>query len=405
MYGAWLCATLLGAASTFAVAPAQTKKKAAPPTASASGPKSQLKNLKGQIQTLQARLRAAKAKQDALRLQLQTTETTIAQVGRTVHRFDRRLAAEQAALRKLDEEQRDRKRRLAIQRAELARQVRAYYALGGVEELKIMLGTQDPAALSRSLHYARYLHRARSALIADITHQVAALEENKRVTAQRTERYSALKREAAQHQMSLEQARAQRGQVLARIGLDIQTKEQRLTQLIEDQKRLQTLIERLKARPRPTPRPPVGRGTPPLRPTLPPDRHSAFGKLAGALPWPVAGPVVARYGASRKLGTSRWQGILIGAPEGKEVRAIYTGEVVFADWMRGYGHLLIIDHDDGYMSLYGYNQTLNKSVGDKVVAGDVIALVGNSGGQEQSGLYFELRRQGQPINPTGWLAK
>jgi septal ring factor EnvC (AmiA/AmiB activator) len=127
-----------------------------------------------------------------------------------------------------------------------------------------------------------------------------------------------------------------------------------------------------------------------------------FSRLKGKLPWPVQGKLAARYGANRKAESLTWRGVVIDAEEGREVKAIYNGRVVFADWMRGFGLLLIVDHGNGYMSLYGHNQSLYKNVGDVVRKGEAVATVGNSGGRETPGLYFEIRHNGVPDNPVLW---
>lgn len=165
----------------------------------------------------------------------------------------------------------------------------------------------------------------------------------------------------------------------------------------EDERRLQRLLDSLATAPRDNSQTPAegelaSEGT----------EHTPFLTLRGRLQWPSRGKLTTRYGSARKVGKLKWQGVNIKAPEGTEVHAISHGRVAFSDWLRGFGLLTIIDHGDGYMSLYGGNQSLFKEVGDWVEAGEVIAGVGNSGGRKNSALYFEIRHNGKPTNPLKW---
>jgi septal ring factor EnvC (AmiA/AmiB activator) len=187
--------------------------------------------------------------------------------------------------------------------------------------------------------------------------------------------------------VSLQQSRRERNQLLAELNRDIQNTELRLAQLKEDEQSLQELVKRL------------GRALA----KIPSPRGSVrFAQLKGRLSLPAAGAITAHFGTPRHVGQLKWQGIVINAANGTDVKAVAPGRVVFADWLRGFGLLIILDHGDGYMSLYGYNQDLHKNVGDAVSAGEVIATVGNNGNHNQSGLYFELRHLGTPINPLHW---
>ena len=176
--------------------------------------------------------------------------------------------------------------------------------------------------------------------------------------------------------------------VLARFDSEIKQKGQRLAQLEEDRQQLEDLLEELRRQ---------------ETPSMP--DSGAFAGRQGTLPWPVKGKVSARFGTPRDSGKLKWQGIMIDTHEGADVRAVAPGTGGFADWMRGYGLLLIIDHGDGYMSLYGQNQALHKNAGDPVADGETIASVGDSGGRNSNGLYFEIRYQGKPSNPLAWLRK
>jgi septal ring factor EnvC (AmiA/AmiB activator) len=212
---------------------------------------------------------------------------------------------------------------------------------------------------------------------------------------------------------ALQESKAARRQILVKLGAEIKTKQQRLEALLQDERNLSELVIKLRRAlaaipPEPAPVPPPALSTPSAPPSSAratgpaPPEGAPFVRYKGRLSWPARGKITARYGSSRQVGALTWRGVMIGAEEGGEVKAIYRGRVAFADWLRGFGLLIIIDHGDGYMSLYGHNQNLAKGVGDWVERGDVIATVGNSGGEDSAGLYFEIRHNGVPDNPLQW---
>lgn len=393
----------------------------------------ELKKLRGEIQNLRSTLDSARGAQAALRSQLRTTEIETGKVSRSLKKLQMELQRHTDDLQQLRLRQQQQQANLAAQRQALAQQVRASYAMGRQDLLKILLNQQDPAAIGRSLVYYDYFNRARVTHIENVTVSLQELEALEQSIQSKTEQLAQAQSKTEQEKRRLEESRQQRSIVLSKLGADIQSKEQQLQRLLEDEQQLNQLLKRLQAAQqraadqrraeaqrqanaakRAKPGKPQGPSQPekpsaPGKPITPPpdvpeaiDDKSVFASLRGKLPWPAHGAISAHYGTSRKLGTSKWQGVLIAAAEGQEVRAISKGRVVFSDWMRGFGLLLIIDHGDGYMSLYGQNQNLRKSTGDWVNGGDVIATVGDSGGQMSPGLYFEIRRGGAPINPAQW---
>jgi septal ring factor EnvC (AmiA/AmiB activator) len=393
----------------------------------------ELKKLRGEIQNLRSTLDSARGEQAALRSQLRTTEIETGKVSRSLKKLQMELQRHTDDLQQLRLRQQQQQANLAAQRQALAQQVRASYAMGRQDLLKILLNQQDPAAIGRSLVYYDYFNRTRVTHIENVTVSLQELEALERSIQSKTEQLTQAQSKTEQEKRRLEESRQQRSIVLSKLGADIQSKEQQLQRLLEDEQQLNQLLKRLQAAQqraadqrraeaqrranaakRAKPGKPQGPPQPekpsaPGKPITPPpdapeaiDDKSVFASLRGKLPWPAHGTISAHYGTSRKLGTSKWQGVLIAAVEGQEVRAISKGRVVFSDWMRGFGLLLIIDHGDGYMSLYGQNQNLRKSTGDWVNGGDVIATVGDSGGQMNPGLYFEIRRGGAPINPAQW---
>jgi septal ring factor EnvC (AmiA/AmiB activator) len=291
-------------------------------------------------------------------------------------------------LRRLSGERRELQQSMRAHYAGIARQIRASYVMGRQEYLKLLLNQQDPAAVSRTLVYYDYFNRARVKQIDAIDQDLAKLAAVEQRMRDKAAELEASKQRQEEEKRHLLESQTERSEVLAKLENRIESGDQRLKSMLGDEQALIRLIES-------------------LRPTLEelaiePGEQVAFAKQKGKLPWPVKGKISARYGTSRGVGDLKWRGVLITATEGSEVRAISHGRAVFSDWLRGFGMLLIVDHGDGYMTLYGHNQSLYKEVGDWINAGEVIASVGQSGGRQQDGLYFEIRYKGQPTNPIKW---
>jgi septal ring factor EnvC (AmiA/AmiB activator) len=217
------------------------------------------------------------------------------------------------------------------------------------------------------------------------------LKSVEREIAQEEQRLQQLLIKNNNQKRQLEAARAGRKQVISKLNSHMKDKGEELNNLKSDEKQLQSLLTEIQQ----------------ALSDIPPDStaHVPFNTRKGMLPWPSNGRLVANFGSKRQVGKLKWDGVLIAAPEGQEVRAIHHGRVAFADWLRGFGLLLIIDHGDGYMSLYGHNQSLFKETGEWVEPGEVVAQVGNSGGRSTAGVYFGIRHNGQPINPIHWCER
>jgi septal ring factor EnvC (AmiA/AmiB activator) len=350
----------------------------------------ELNRLRARIDTLRTDLNRVRNRYDGMRNELRDLEQRIATLRKNLAELDSQLDTQQGKLRILERKQQRLESALHEQRDHLARQVRAAYAVGRQEYVKILLNQEDPAAVGRVVTYYDYLNRARLERIATINTTLDELTTVKAELAAETQQLQQLRDQAAGEKRNLEESRNKRSALVARLKGEISSKDQQLARLQADEKELQKLITALSH----------------ALEDIPPDiEGKPFKNLMGKLAWPARGPFLAKYGARRNVGSLTWQGVLIGAPEGQQVRAVSQGRVAFAEWLRGYGLLMIIDHGDGYMSLYGYNQTLYKSVGDWVKAGDIVAAVGSSGGQEQSGLYFEIRHNGKPANPAQWCRR
>jgi septal ring factor EnvC (AmiA/AmiB activator) len=286
---------------------------------------------------------------------------------------------------------------------QLADQIRVAYAIGQKEKLKLLLNQQDPVLSSRMMVYFNYFNKERLKKLADLDAAVQRLDQLDKQKQTETELLEQDLERKKSEQAVLDEARKQRNELLVKIGTDFSSSEQQLSQLQESENRLKSLMaslpvteEELAAD--------AGQGKELSSSVEDPSEPKAdFSSLKGKLPWPVSGKLVHKFGSARTEGT--WDGVLIDANEGLEIKAVTAGKVVYAEWMRSYGLLIIIDHGQGYMTLYAFNQSLYKQVGDLVATGDVIASVGQSGGRSQSGLYFGIRNKGVPIDPLEWCQR
>jgi len=347
----------------------------------------ELLQLRERISALRGELNKVRTRYDGLREELRSVEQAVSRISRALGELDDRLAQQARRLGALQKRRTELEGSIAQQRRYLEQQIRAAYAMGRQEYLKILLNQEDPATLGRALTYYDYLNRARSERITDLLGTVQQLEGVRREIETETARLGQLREQQRQQKVELEKTQASRGELLAQLEQELNSKDRRLKGLLADEKELESLILALAQALEDIP--------------AEPGNHRPFAQMRGKLSWPVRGRLLERFGNTR-LGSLRWQGVIIGAKEGLPVRAVSHGRIAFADWLRGYGYLLIIDHGDGFMSLYGHNQTLHKDVGDWVSAGDTIASIGSSGGNDRSGLYFEIRRNGKPLNPAQW---
>lgn len=358
-----------------------------------------LEQLRQQILSLRSELDSDVQRKQGLQTKLRRSERHIGKVVALLKRLKHQLRKQQRELKKLNSRRGGLQSDLHTHRVALARQIRAAYAIGQQEYVKILLNQQDPAAVTRTLTYYDYFHRARLERMQDIDESLTELREVEKKIQRKTTKLKKTRQEQRSEKAQLEKTRAQRAILLAGLKRQILAKGERLSLLEEDKRRLQHLLDSLATVPRQSPAEAEG-----YEPGLSSEgsEHIPFGTLRGKLNWPSRGRLITRYGSARKVGKLKWQGVNISAPEGTEVRAISHGRVAFSDWLRGFGLLTIIDHGDGYMSLYGGNQSLFKEVGDWVDTGEVIASVGNSGGRQDTALYFEIRYNGKPRNPLKW---
>lgn len=352
------------------------------------GDEARLKQLRGRIETLQEKLNETRGRRDDVREEVRSLERRIGLQINILRKTDTQLRANEKKLADLNARAARERGNLGAQRQQLARQIYTAYLMGRQEYPKMLLNQENPARVSRVTTYYDYLNRARTERIADIRTTLArteTLEQQIRAQHRELENLRAGQRE---QKSALETSRARRGELLASLNREVRGQSQQMERLRADEKRLEQLIEELK--------------TVMPEPPLPPRAGTPFSKLRGRLPLPTRGPIIARYGGSKNLGNLKWRGLLIGGREGQNVISVFRGRVVFADWLRGFGLLLILDHGDGYMTLYGHNQSLHKGVGEWVEAGETVASLGNTGDMAQPGLYFEIRQNGEPRDPLIW---
>lgn len=381
-----------------------------------------LERVRKELRDVAAERRRLEGQRGAAARELRQVDEQVATSSKALAETRRRLAEEQAALERLQSRRQALDATVATRRTELATLLRAAYTIGDDAALKLMLAQDRVADAGRLLVYHRYLQQQRSERIATLQAEMAELDG---IEAQIQDRRAALEAAQTEQRAQLAQVEADRqrrseamkglesrfNDRSARekaLGSDARSLERVLAQLreaarrAEAERRAAAAAERARqareardsgtaSTPRPAPRP---------RPQV----ATAPAPQVGGLGWPVSGSLLTAYGGRLPDGRSS-TGVLIGAPAGTPVKAVADGTVVFAEWMTGYGMLLIVDHGNGYMSLYAHNDALLKTAGDRVTRGETLASVGNSGGQGRSGLYFELRQGGKPVNPATWLQR
>jgi septal ring factor EnvC (AmiA/AmiB activator) len=355
----------------------------------AAAPRTQaeLHALRERIERITRQLSRDAVERDRLSSELRAAELSLGQARGEMVRIARDYADRAGHRNALSQDKLQQQRALDAARAALAGQLRAAYLIGREEPLKLLLEARDPLQSARMFAYYGYLGRARAEQIAQISQQLARLEELDTELAQQQAELAQLKAAQQGQLQELERRRAERSRVLASLESAAHTREQSLARLKAQQADLEQLLQQLDHS---------------LKEVPPPDTTTAFGRLLGQLRWPVGGHVKAAFGDSRAAGV-RWDGLLVATALGAPVRAVSAGRVVYADWLPGLGLLTIIDHGEGYLSLYGHNEQLYKAAGESVAAGEVIAAAGDTGGRPEPELYFEIRRGGRPVDPRPWF--
>ncbi|MCP4431082.1 MAG: peptidoglycan DD-metalloendopeptidase family protein [Gammaproteobacteria bacterium] len=348
-----------------------------------------------QLRTLQSNISKLKkvidVKQDSksrYAAQLRKIEGQIGKFSKKIRNTEKQIRQSKSELDKLRRSRKSHQKKLVQENDFLAQQVHAAYTLGKQEKIKLLFSQKDPAALQRNLIYYQYFSNARVNLIDEIENSIEAiLSTESKIGAEKQkldQNFQILK----QQKSKLDKDSNKRKTIINSLGKQIKKQGGQLNQLEDEAKQLQNLIDSISDILTEIPEPDLDR--------------KAFAKLRGKLAWPVKGKLKRMFGRQKPLSNLRWQGVVIEAPSGRHVHAVSHGRVAFADWLRGLGNLIIVDHGNSYLSLYGHNESLFKKAGDWVEPGDIIGSVGNSGGQSRPALYFEIRKKGKPQNPSKW---
>jgi len=353
----------------------------------------QIKALRAEISVIQARLASQESERDTLQDALREAEVQIGELDRELGALNQERRALKQELTALDaegEQLRDAQRQRANTIDVSIQELWVLQQGGG---FRVWLGDQNPEDVARNLAYFQTLIEAQQQTIAEYELGLEAVEQNRSRIAQAQTALREQATAAAATKATLTDQRATRQSTLTLISQRVQDDQQRLSALERDQARLNALLDELEA---------LAAASSPV--VAPPEAQLPFADTQGALSMPMAGKLTNRYGARRNADI-RWRGWLITADEGEPVRAVHGGDIIYADWLRGQGLLIVIDHGEGWLSLYAQNHSLLRGVGDRVSAGDIIAKAGASGGSETSGLYFEIRHRGEPVDPGEWIRR
>lgn len=349
-----------------------------------------LNKLKEQIQQLQIHLNENQTAKDHLLSELKQTEIKIGQISREYYQLDIQLDQKQQQYRILEQQKTQQQQQIQQQQRLLEKQVKAAYIMGRKAKVKMILNQQEANPLARMMAYYHYLNQARIKQLQLLQEQFKILNTIRQKLLTESTALKQMQYQIGQKKQDQIQAMQQRQQVLADLEQDTQYSQQKLTELKQNEQHLLAILKTIRKALIDLPNKAI--------------LQQKFSQQKGRMHWPLEGKVLAAYGTPRSTNLI-WDGYLIAAPEGHSIKAIYHGRIAYADWLRGFGLLIIIDHGDGYMSLYGHNQSIFKEVGEWINTDDIIGLSGKSGGQSKAGIYFSIRKKGKPINPKYWCKK
>ncbi|MFL0810065.1 MAG: peptidoglycan DD-metalloendopeptidase family protein [Agarilytica sp.] len=349
-----------------------------------------LKQLKATIQALRNELEAARNDRDDINKTLENAEKDIGELSKRANKIKKELDKRQHNLNDLRDERGQLEKNKTQQQSLVGDYINSAYRLGQQGNLRLLLNQEDPSRVSRNLRYYDYFVEARSEKIRAFLSTIERINQIEPEIAYQTEKVRQDFGALQSQKEKLKGAQNTRRQLLSKIEKQINNQDQKLRSKMEDRRQLQRLLSKVIEN---------------IADIKPENNNASFSSLKGSLPWPASGRVVRRFGSNRITNKMKWEGLLIKSNAGEPVRSVHYGRVVFSDYLRGHGLLIIVDHGAGYMSLYAHNQALYKELGEWVEQGDTIASVGNSGGRQDSALYFELRYQGRPTNPQSWLSR
>jgi murein hydrolase activator len=396
--------------------------------------KENLSDLQDKIEELKKELNSNQAAHKDATDELKESETAISAANKKLHEIKQKQTQNTKTLSKLKKQSVRINGSLAEQQKQLSAQLYQQYTHGGQSYTQLVLQSKDPSSVARELKYFSYISKERAKLIDNMQGSLVKVKKLNNQTKATLQQVADLKAKQETEKKELEVQKHEKSKVVKNLSQQIAAQRNEIKKLKRDEQSLSNLVERLARIIPPPPKKkhktkgkikhkrqlrqhddnqeiidetPSENTTVASNETLPSNDFEGFNfaSLRGKLHLPVRGDVTNRFGAARADTGISWKGLFIRAAEGNAVKAVATGRVVFADWMRGFGNLIIVDHGDGYMSLYGNNQALLKGVGDSVSGGDSIASVGNSGGNESNGLYYELRRQSKPFDPMSWSVR
>ncbi|MCX7207121.1 MAG: peptidoglycan DD-metalloendopeptidase family protein [Proteobacteria bacterium] len=410
------------------------------PKQESASKQAELKDLRGQLQELKKDLAANESQRSEASDALKDSETAISDANRILNSMQQEQALSRAEISRLEDDISRTRSGIQASQHRLGKILKTRYKAGQIEAWRLLLNQQDPNQVSRELTYYRYISRSQLQLANKLEAQLGELSRLSEDIRQKNEALQQLALRKKQQKEVLVSEQEEKQEIVSKLSQEISSQRNQIQKLAADEKRLTGLVDKLnaiikrqeleraqkaaqakalaeknareraarnaaakakaKAAGKPTPK---AEPEPEVNTALPDASQSgqAFSSLKGKLRLPIKGEITGRYGTARGEG-GQWKGVFIRAAAGQSVKAIASGRVVFAEWLRGFGNMLIVDHGGGYMSIYAANESLLKQVGDTIKAGDSIATSGNSGGMADSGLYFELRQNGRPIDPQAW---
>lgn len=361
-----------------------------------------LDNLRRRIQSMQQEFEKTSESKSEATDALRESERAISTSNRKLSELAQQQKSARQTLSDLQRQSGQLDKNIQEERALLSKLLYQQYLGGKQEYLKLLLNNQDPNQVARELQYYDYIARNRAAWLNTLRNNSEKLQNVTAAASAKSQEIASLQTEEQHQHSQLEREKQNRLDTLKKFAQQLKQQHREISRLQHNENRLSQLVEKL-SRMLSAPKSP----NTPQNERLPDSSFDgkSFASLKGKLALPVKGRIINRFGESRPDSSLMWKGLQLQAAAGQPVKAIASGRVVFADWLRGFGNLLIIDHGNGYMSLYGNNETLFKQVGDIAHGGESIASVGNSGGNEESGLYFELRYEGKPFDPMKWVSR
>jgi murein hydrolase activator len=371
-----LLALLLGAFPLGAIAQSDAEKTRA-----------QLQQLEKDIERINRDISTSSTRLDKLQRQLREAETQIGKLNKDIATTRAEISSNETKLTELNTRLGELETARDEQKERITAELRSAWRSGSQGHLKVLLMQDDPQTVARTMAYYRYIFEARDKLLENYRQTLVELADVQSTIDSTLGELTQRKDDLEDKRNDLNSAQKERKNTVAKINTSLIDNKSELKKRMADREELESLLRAIEEA---------------VVNLQVPDNYQAFAKAKGKMPWPVKEKASNRFGRPRNEGKMRWQGITIPAKEGTHVNAIHHGRVVYADWLKGSGLLIIVDHGEGYMSLYAHNQSLLRDVGEWVSAGTQIATVGSTGGQSRSALYFEVRKGGKPIDPAKW---